>query len=376
MSCSNCYNGCSEIISDKCVKYTGTDVPLLGIQKGDSLSYIEQTIIGFLVSTLDGSGIKPDMTKFDFCALVTAGLPTCGDVTILDIEQALSTAICTVNDLVTQLTATVTTINSGYSVGCLQDVNITDASLIHEILQALINRFCIVEANLTALTADVTTNYVKLADLNTLIQAYLDSIAATGLLCDKMVPYTAVEYYGPISGYPTGGDGFAASGAGYGAWLNVYLCNGDNGTPDKRGRVGVGVTNMLGAVPLDAAVVSPVYSPGTSIGANTVTLSTGQMPSHTHASPSVVTDDGHFHYEFSSDISTGADVLSTTYPIQANASGATYQIWGNTTIPTLGKSSLTSTGITVATTVASAGSSEAHNNYQPGLGCYYIIYIP
>jgi len=55
--CSNCYNGCVETTSDQCVRYTGVDVPVLGIQTGDSLSYVEQALITFLTSTLDGSGI-------------------------------------------------------------------------------------------------------------------------------------------------------------------------------------------------------------------------------------------------------------------------------------------------------------------------------
>ncbi|BCU97892.1 MAG: hypothetical protein CM15mV19_1420 [uncultured marine virus] len=46
-NCSNCYNGCTEITSDKCVKYTGVDVPILGIKNGDSLSYVEQALITF-----------------------------------------------------------------------------------------------------------------------------------------------------------------------------------------------------------------------------------------------------------------------------------------------------------------------------------------
>jgi hypothetical protein len=45
MPCSNCYNGCTEIVSDKCVKYTGLDVPALGIQNGDSLNFIEASLI-------------------------------------------------------------------------------------------------------------------------------------------------------------------------------------------------------------------------------------------------------------------------------------------------------------------------------------------
>ena len=40
MSCSNCppdacYNGCVNVISDDCVRYTGADIPALGIQTND-----------------------------------------------------------------------------------------------------------------------------------------------------------------------------------------------------------------------------------------------------------------------------------------------------------------------------------------------------
>ena len=75
MSCSNCYNGCSEITSDKCVRYTGIDVPVLGIKNGDSLSYVEQALIEFLVSTLDGSGIKVDIPQDIICDIVSSNLP-------------------------------------------------------------------------------------------------------------------------------------------------------------------------------------------------------------------------------------------------------------------------------------------------------------
>ena len=66
-NCSNCYNGCTEITSDKCVKYTGVDVPILGIKTGDSLSFVEQALITFLGSTLDGTGIQPVVPPSDIC---------------------------------------------------------------------------------------------------------------------------------------------------------------------------------------------------------------------------------------------------------------------------------------------------------------------
>lgn len=47
MSCQNCYNGCTDIISDKCTKYTGNNVPELGIENGDSLFSVQQSIFSF-----------------------------------------------------------------------------------------------------------------------------------------------------------------------------------------------------------------------------------------------------------------------------------------------------------------------------------------
>jgi len=61
MSCSNCFNGCAEIVSDRCVRYTGINIPSLGITTGDSLSNIEESLSTFLMSALDGTGIHPHL---------------------------------------------------------------------------------------------------------------------------------------------------------------------------------------------------------------------------------------------------------------------------------------------------------------------------
>ena len=53
MSCQNCYNGCADIISDKCTKYTGNNVPELGIENGDSLFSVQQSIFSFLLFRLN-----------------------------------------------------------------------------------------------------------------------------------------------------------------------------------------------------------------------------------------------------------------------------------------------------------------------------------
>jgi hypothetical protein len=122
-------------------------------------------------------------------------------------------------------------LNSDYDVDCLDGV--TDSSDTHDVVQAIITKLCELGVDLEALALDVDTNYVKLADLNSLISAYLDSIAVGTQQYLKMVPYTALEYYGPVTNYPTVADGFGLTGIGYGAWEKVYLCNGLNGTPNK-----------------------------------------------------------------------------------------------------------------------------------------------
>ena len=44
MTCTNCFSGCVETTSDKCVKYTGNPIGFLGINTGDTLESIEKAI--------------------------------------------------------------------------------------------------------------------------------------------------------------------------------------------------------------------------------------------------------------------------------------------------------------------------------------------
>lgn len=118
------------------------------------------------------------------------------------------------------------------------------------------------------------------------------------------------------------------------------LCNGSNGTPDLRNRfiVGAGSTYAVDATggSADAIVVS-----------------------HTHTATSAVTDSGHTHAY------AGA---SQNYQ---NGSGT--QSWGT---PTSGNNQTTAsaqTGITVATTVDTAGSSGTNANLPPYYALAYIM---
>lgn len=361
MPCSNCYNGCTEIVSDKCVRYTGLDVPLLGIQSGDSLSYVEAALIEFLTSTINGVGIKPIIDPLIICELVQQYLPDCGELTLNDILKALIQAACDLQQQVDLIEADLLVLNADYDVDCLTGV--TNTSDTHAVLQAVITKLCDLDVDLAALALDVDTNYVKLADLNSLIAAYIASTVPTTntKYYTRMVPYTVVEYYGAITG------NFDVTGAGQGDWEKIYLCNGNNGTPDKRGRVPVGAIVGVGGGGLNPAVdpatpTNPNYALLGTAGTNTVTLNLSQIPSHTHIA--TVTDPGHTHIiDFKA---SQADL---------NEPGISGILMNRDVVfnSTAGTTSAT-TGITV--TNASAGSGSAHSNIQPVLACYYIMYIP
>jgi hypothetical protein len=367
MSCSNCFNGCSEIVSDQCVRYTGIDVPILGIQNGDSLSYVEQALITFLTSTLDGSGIVITLPPNTLCQIVSSNLPTCGPLTVSVLLQALVQSVCqlqtqinTINTSVATLTNQISRIEGSYYLGCITGTTPTAGT--HAVLQAVISQLCL-------FIQDVQTNYVLLSDVNTLIANYLSSQGTSTKYYNRMIPYTVVEYYG-IQGSLVGQ--FDQTGAGIVGtdWEKIYLCNGLNGTPDKRGRVPVGVINGMGGGALDPAVdpaINPTFNPNYSIsgvlsksGTNFITLSTPQLPSHTH--PTTVTAAPHTH----------------TFPLRSNGTADGFGFPAVTDNPNVGYGSGITDPATVTLTVAngSTGNNAPHQNNQPALACYYIMYIP
>jgi microcystin-dependent protein len=281
-------------------------------------------------------------------------------------------AACNLQEQVDAVVADIATIEADYTVGCLNGVAAGDGT--HAIVQAVITKLCEIDTALTALALDVDTNYVKIVDINSYIAAYIASTASATRYSSRMVPYSIVAYYGSLSNFDATGAGLPNT-----EWESIYLCNGNNGTPDLRGRVLVGAIAgvpggaMSSVVNPASSSFNPNYALGTLAGANEIALTTPQLPAHSHS----VTDPEHTHV-LAVDEQSNAGELSAgellanrgnpalgtdwRYELQ-NAVGATADV---------GQVASSPTGISIDNT----GSGESHSNIQPVLASYFIIYIP
>ena len=380
-SCNGCYNGCVDITSDQCVKYTGSAIAALEIDNGDPLSTVIAQISTYLTSVMTGEGVIPVIDNADLCALVSGYLPSEGDITLNDVISALIQAACDLQSQVDDVVADVAVIEANYTVGCLSGVSAGSGT--HAILQAVIVKLCQAVLDITALQTALSA-YVPIADIDDYIADYLASQVSTKHY-NKMVPYTVVEYYGDLGN-------FGPSGEGVGDWEQIYLCDGRNGTPDKRGRVPVGA-NMMSCAPYASADTNiatpgnPNYDIFDTAGKNNVILTVANLAAHNHAVPApTVTDPGHRHifggdrtaitpmgFEKYNDVATGYDV---------NADGPPNIDYG--AIPFYTKSSsnqvaqnFQTTGISVSVPdTSNKGNSQAHENRPPVIACYYIMFIP
>lgn len=152
---------------------------------------------------------------------------------------------------------------------------------------------------------------------------------------------------------PTWGSGFPSGGIimWYGTIATIpsgwYLCNGSNGTPDLRNKFIVGAYQDSSGT---------AYT--TITGSNTQTGGSKDaiVVSHTHTATSTVTDPGHNH--------TVNQMNTPPYQAGGNA------VFGNYSASTTGTST---TGITVATSISTTGSSGTDANLVPYYALAYIM---
>jgi len=390
MSCTNCFNGCTETNSDQCIRYTGEDVPALGISHGDSLLAVENAITTFLVPVLTGEGIKPIVDESIICNVVKQFLPTCTQCTGFTLNEVLTAIIkaaCLLQEQIDDLVAEFEALNADYNIDCLDSV--TASSGTHDILQAAIDKICELEVNLGALALDLATNYYTKTQVDAAIANYVPPGA--NLVKNKMIPYVALPFFS------TDLSMFDPTGAGIGDWIDIYLCVGSSSNsqvPDIRGRVLVGVTTNVPGGPMDPDVVpnmgtggfNPAYTINTIYGNNSITLGVTQMPTHTHIID-VVNPPPHSHFIAAVQGGTLTFPVNDINPISSSAQYTlppppnppekdvnSYKLSSSSLPATVGPTSATATVVTA--TAQNAGNGLPHSNIQPVIACNYIIYIP
>ena len=179
------------------------------------------------------------------------------------------------------------------------------------------------------LTYGFNYKFVVQSSTNTSIGTYDNIYGIVGVQSSTgtTIPSGMISlWYGSIGSIPAG-------------W---YLCDGTNGTPDLRDRFIVGAGNS--------------YSVAATGGATSVTLSTANMPAHSHTATSVVTDPGHFH---SYTQPASGTLVSNINGFNAGA------ITGNT--------GSANTGISVATSIGNTGSGSSFNILNPYYALAYIM---
>lgn len=153
-NCDNCYQGCAETISDKCVKYTGIDIPQLGIVKGDSLAVVEQKIFNHLRV---GTGIVIDLSGISICSIMQDYLPASQDYppgsenaptefVLNDVLAALIQYACLLQGQI------------GLQGQRIADNNLSAIALVNEERFARVNEFEAVAGIITTISATFTTD--------------------------------------------------------------------------------------------------------------------------------------------------------------------------------------------------------------------------
>lgn len=347
--CRDCFNNCGDgPITDQCVKYTGPDITFLGIEQGDQLSLLEAAIIAKLEDVLDGSGIT--LTGLTSCTAIDAALGT-SDKTLYNVIQALYTVFCALRVDVNAI-QTAISLPTSFDTECLEDLPVSPTR--DDILQAALIKLCAVATDVTTIKAD----YVTTANICTLVTACLSGGSTQENT--KMPKYCPIPYYGPLSVFDGSGNGLSVFG-----YDKVYLCVGQTirgfVLPDMRGRVPVGVNSGVPGGALDSAVdpsfiqnAEYTLVKGTKVGELAHTLANTEVPAHTHG----ITDPGHTHT-----IGFGSD----------NTSGNNHNNFAKLDSTSVSRTTNSrQTGITIN----SSGGGQPHNNVQPSIGTYYIIYIP
>lgn len=358
MACKDCLQNCPEIISDQCVQYTGPALPApFNVCTGDQLPVLEAALVAAITGATTGVGIMPavTVTGCTWISQMFGILP----LNLSNILQILINGECSLYSMIQVINTQISSNQNGavLDTSCL--TGLTQTPTQSEILQAIINLLC----NINSTVANFPSTYVRLTDLTSLVTPIVNNIVGSTNYSSRMVPFAALPYFGPLSNFDSSGVGMASLG-----FNRVFLCNGQNGTPDLRGRVPVGAIRNVPGGALDSAIDptvdpnSPNWGLNDKGGETFHLLSTSEMPAHNHT----YTDPGHTHPIIATGIAKSGTATSPIYVVD------------NGVDPARGTSTFTNKvqNATIGITIGQTGGGQEHNNIQPSIACYYIIYIP
>lgn len=354
-----------ELTTTNYVKYTGEDVPLLGISNGDTMTEVEAAVTSKIVELIAGTGMDLSSLTYD-CTFITDELAG-EDKNAATVIQALLTGQCTLKSLIDELTEIVNTPVT-YDRKCLD----TTASTTPEIVQALIDLVCPLVEDVAAISDQLTDNDLTETIQNEIGNFLYNNVSSKGsygltktgsgknveLVFALFPPYTPVFSFAPMSYWNS--DGTGKSGTAFEGWV---ICDGQNSVAkDMRGYAPVGATNLPGinSPTLDERVSGTLTNVGEKAGEVKHQLSTNELPAHTHPSGE------------NGDISTEAVVYNFGVKAGSGAQAlCKFPFNGEIGVDTLQATGTSSTGTTGET-----GLGQPFENRQPSIHGYFIMRLP
>lgn len=366
MTCENINNCPGETLSSNCIVWQGSDIACLNIVKGQSITELENAVATKVCTLLT----NVDLSTVTLCDELIA-LMADKDKTIANLFQTLIDYSCTLKELIDSFTGNSENNPLTLDYKCLDvqldPCNPTQYNL-QNILQILINNFCDLKTAFTQLNTEINTtiNNSIFSSLSDTLQTCQTNRIQSNPLTKKITlrgfvpPYCPIAYVGPLDYFDSSGKGLDN-----GPMCGWYLCNGNNSTPDYRGRVLVGVVQGISGGTLSAEVDPTLpknaganYALGDTGGEVTHRLTTSEMPSHNHP----LNDPGHIHNLNNFDMYLGG-------PSSGGAGGTNIGVQG-VTRPNIAILSHT-TGITVG----NRGDNAYHENRMPYKAVNYIMML-
>lgn len=364
MSCtdsSNNYN-CVNPVSSNCVYWATESVPVFGICKGDSISTVLSVIISELEGALDGTSITLSDITTD-CSFISDQLAG-KNKTLFNLVQILIDSSCTLKELIEDLDSTVNASESFETKSVTPTADNTQG-----VIQGIINKVDSLNTTVTDITDDLGTEpittvmaeYAGNAVKNQIQSGY--GVTKTGSGESATVTFSAfvppmcpIFCVANLSNFDATGKGKADT-----AFAGYYICNGLNGTPDLRGFVTGGATNLPGiqGVTLNS-IVDPDVNADLTYAANVGDrkgevkhqLSINELPTFSVSG----TTDAHSH-----------TLASAQAAVPAGEQFQSFNVYTNN------GSGVQTTSETVGFTSDPIGQNYKHENRQPTYYGYFIM---